>query len=148
MAKRICPVCDQRMKSAHYCSVCRSFVRHPIIMKGDFYLNERHPSSEENCEYHNPSFMKENPKKQGTSASGWKQGAGTAAPKYGAGRQAGGQGSFVKYGSQTYGSGQKGYYAGKKNGSSPAASAILIIVVVMFLLVFLSTIIPFLMFAI
>lgn len=127
MAKRICPVCDQRMKSAHYCSVCRSFVRHPRIVEGNFYLNERHPSSEGNCEYHNPSFMKENPKKQGTPASGRKGGTGTSAPKYG--------------------TGQKAYYTGK-NSSSPVTSAIIIIFVIMFLIVLLSTIIPVLMFAI
>ncbi|WP_294150819.1 hypothetical protein [uncultured Clostridium sp.] len=147
MAKRICPVCDQRMKSAHYCSVCRSFVRHPRIEEGNFYLNERHPSSEGNCEYHNPSFMKENPKKQGIPASGWKGGTGTSAPKYGTGRPAGGRGGSVKYGGQTYGTGQKGYYAGK-NSSSPVTSAIIIIFVIMFLIVLLSTIIPVLMFAI
>lgn len=147
MAKRICPVCDQRMKSAHYCSVCRSFVRHPRIVKGDFYLNERHPSSEGNCEYHNPSFMKENTKKQGTPASGWKGGTGTSAPGYGTGRRAGDQGRTIKYGGQTYGTGPKGSYAGK-NSSSPVTSAIIIIFVIMFLIVLLSTIIPVLMFAI
>lgn len=146
MAKRICPVCDQRMKSAHYCSVCRSFVRHPRIVEGDFYLNERHSSSEVKCEYHDPSFMKERPEKQGTSASAWKNGAGTAAPKYGSGRQAGGRGGSGNFGGKTYGTRQKGYYAGKKN-SSPVTSAIIIIIVIMFLITLLSTLIPVLMFA-
>ncbi|MGL5434007.1 MAG: hypothetical protein ACRDBO_01235 [Lachnospiraceae bacterium] len=41
MEIRTCPVCDQKMTSTHYCKICRRFVRHPYIMKGDYYLNEQ-----------------------------------------------------------------------------------------------------------
>ena len=54
MKYRICPVCDQKMKSAHYCSNCRAWVKHPWVREVDYYLNERHPSWEANCSYHSP----------------------------------------------------------------------------------------------
>ena len=53
MVRRICPICDQIMKSAHYCRNCKSFVRNPYIRETDYYLNERHPAHETDCEYHN-----------------------------------------------------------------------------------------------
>lgn len=52
MVKRICPICDQAMKGKHYCPVCRSYVKNPFIMNRDYYLNERHPVYETDCEYH------------------------------------------------------------------------------------------------
>ncbi len=54
MVRRICPICDQIMKSAHYCRNCKSFVRNPYIRETDYYLNERHPASEEHCSFHDP----------------------------------------------------------------------------------------------
>ena len=59
MVKRICPICDQAMKGKHYCPVCRSYVKNPIIMNRDYYLNERHPAYETDCEYHNPAISRE-----------------------------------------------------------------------------------------
>lgn len=53
MMQRICPVCDQVMKHAHYCSVCRSWVKEPVYMNVTYYLNERHPKNEAHCSYHN-----------------------------------------------------------------------------------------------
>ena len=32
MMQRICPVCDQVMKHAHYCSACHSWVKDPMYM--------------------------------------------------------------------------------------------------------------------
>lgn len=52
MIQRICPVCDKVMKSVHYCSNCKSWVKHPFVMEVDFYLNERHPENESGCTYH------------------------------------------------------------------------------------------------
>lgn len=63
MIQRICPVCDQVMKSVHYCSNCRSWVKHPHVMEMNFYLNERHPENEEGCSYHSG----ENQKKEGAA---------------------------------------------------------------------------------
>lgn len=60
MKYRICPVCDQKMKSAHYCSNCRAWVKHPYVREVDYYLNERHPSWEENCSYHSPGGSRSN----------------------------------------------------------------------------------------
>lgn len=53
MKKRICPICDQVMHSAHYCSACRSWVKEPYIMEVNYYLNESHPKTEAECSYHN-----------------------------------------------------------------------------------------------
>lgn len=52
MVQRICPMCEQTMNSAHYCSHCRSWVRHPYVRDVNYYLNERHPGSETDCSYH------------------------------------------------------------------------------------------------
>lgn len=52
MKYRICPVCDQKMKSAHYCSNCRAWVKEPWVREVDYYLNERHPAREADCSYH------------------------------------------------------------------------------------------------
>ena len=56
MVRRVCPICDQVMKSAHYCRNCKSFVRNPYIRETDYYLNERHPASEEHCSFHDPGI--------------------------------------------------------------------------------------------
>ena len=63
MMQRICPVCDQVMKHAHYCSACRSWVKDPVYMNVTYYLNERHPEHETHCSYHNED---PNPVKNGT----------------------------------------------------------------------------------
>lgn len=52
MVQRICPICDQVMKSAHYCKNCRSWVKHPYIRDAAYFLNERHPQDETGCSYH------------------------------------------------------------------------------------------------
>lgn len=65
MKYRICPVCDQKMKSAHYCSNCRAWVKHPWVREVDYYLNERHPSWEENCSYHGPGGSQSSAPSQG-----------------------------------------------------------------------------------
>lgn len=51
MKKKICPYCDQVI-TGNYCKGCRRFVRKPVSWEVDYYLNERHPASEENCQYH------------------------------------------------------------------------------------------------
>lgn len=48
MQIRVCPVCDQKMTSAHYCKTCRRFVRHPYIRNTNYYINEQPPHSESN----------------------------------------------------------------------------------------------------
>lgn len=52
MVKRICPICDHVMKGSHYCHFCRQWIRHPNQVNATYYLNERHPEHETNCEYH------------------------------------------------------------------------------------------------
>lgn len=52
MAKYSCPVCDRVMKGQHYCSFCRQYVKNPYVSKVNYYLNERHPAFEADCEYH------------------------------------------------------------------------------------------------
>lgn len=55
MQKRICPICDHPMQKAHYCSFCKQWIKHPHYVNATYYLNERHPADETNCEYHNES---------------------------------------------------------------------------------------------
>lgn len=52
MKKKICPCCDQVIKNGIYCKGCRRIVLRPVIWDVDYYLNERHPASETNCQYH------------------------------------------------------------------------------------------------
>lgn len=51
MGKKVCPVCDQVMHSSRYCRICKAWVT-PYEREVNYYLNERHPMSEENCSYH------------------------------------------------------------------------------------------------
>lgn len=51
MRKTVCPYCDQPIKG-HYCAGCRRFVKNPVETETDYYLNERHPRGEHECEYH------------------------------------------------------------------------------------------------
>ncbi len=51
MVQRICPICDQAMKSAQYCKNCRSWVKQPYIREAAYHLNERHPQDETGCSY-------------------------------------------------------------------------------------------------
>ncbi len=74
MVQKICPICDQAMRSAHYCKNCRKWVRHPYVRDVGYYLNERHPDYEKGCHYHNsPEFSKDGgwPGPE-TSTGGWK----------------------------------------------------------------------------
>lgn len=52
MIRRICPICDQVMKGAHYCRNCRSWVKKPYVRDVNYYLNERHPQGETDCSFH------------------------------------------------------------------------------------------------
>lgn len=52
MKQRFCPVCDTKLGNGRFCPVCKKWVRHPVYMDGDFYLNESHPVNERDCEYH------------------------------------------------------------------------------------------------
>lgn len=52
MEKRICPYCDQAMTGVMYCRGCKRLVLKPVIWDVDYYLNERHPESETQCQYH------------------------------------------------------------------------------------------------
>ncbi|MEY8395484.1 hypothetical protein AALB64_11800 [Lachnospiraceae bacterium 45-P1] len=52
MKKKICPCCDQTLKNGIYCKGCRRVVLNPVVWDVDYYLNERHPDSETNCQYH------------------------------------------------------------------------------------------------
>lgn len=54
MKQRICPICDHKMSSAHYCKSCRRWIKEPYVREVNYYLNENHPEHERNCEYHDP----------------------------------------------------------------------------------------------
>lgn len=71
MTQRICPICDQVMRSRHYCKVCKSWVKHPYVRDVTYYLNERHPASEADCSYHNREEYTEARQSGGNHASPW-----------------------------------------------------------------------------
>lgn len=52
MAVYVCPICDHKMKSRHFCANCRSYIKEPFTREVTYYLNERHPSDEADCTYH------------------------------------------------------------------------------------------------
>lgn len=56
MQRKICPICDHVMKFSHYCHFCKRWVSNPNIINATYYLNERHPAHETDCEYHAPFF--------------------------------------------------------------------------------------------
>lgn len=51
MEKKVCPYCDQPI-GGNYCKGCRRIVWKPVKTEITYYLNERHPQSEHNCQYH------------------------------------------------------------------------------------------------
>ncbi|RGY99048.1 hypothetical protein [Clostridium sp. AM58-1XD] len=53
MKRKVCPICDKAMKVPFYCGTCKRIVLHPYEQDATYYLNERHPSSEADCSYHN-----------------------------------------------------------------------------------------------
>lgn len=56
MKKRICPICEQEMKSRHYCRVCKKFIKNPIIRDVNYRLNEGESLVNYcDCDYHTPS---------------------------------------------------------------------------------------------
>lgn len=71
MTQRICPICDQVMRSRHYCKVCKSWVKHPYVRDVTYYLNERHPAGEADCSYHNREEYTEARPSGGNHASPW-----------------------------------------------------------------------------
>ncbi len=51
MKQKICPTCDGKLKG-NYCPFCHKIVRKPVEWDVHYYLNERHPDWETDCEYH------------------------------------------------------------------------------------------------
>lgn len=87
MRKRICPYCDQELEG-RYCRGCRRFVKNPLIVDVNYYLNERHPASEESCQYHGDLHTGEMGRTPGSGAlyedvekAGWPGRKAAAAPK-------------------------------------------------------------------
>jgi len=68
------------MKAAHYCSVCKRFVRNPWVREVDYYLNESHPAGERDCSYHNAGELDR------VHQHGWRQSDGTRTAQTSAGR--------------------------------------------------------------
>lgn len=69
MQKKMCPYCDQTINGM-YCRGCRRIVWKPQVWEVDYYLNERHPGTEANCQYHGDLHT-------GEMAARKKNGAGT-----------------------------------------------------------------------
>lgn len=66
MAIYVCPICDKKMMSKHFCTNCRSYIKEPFVRERTFYLNERHPEYEIDCSYH---ISEETPGYQTSSAA-------------------------------------------------------------------------------
>lgn len=88
MRKRICPVLPIRSWKAATAGDARRFVKTPLIVDVNYYLNERHPASEENCQYHGDLHTGEMEVRPDHRASyedvekaGWPGGKAAAAPK-------------------------------------------------------------------
>lgn len=144
MIRRICPICDQMMKSAHYCSNCKAFVKNPYIRNTDYYLNERHPADAHDCTYHDDRWNEMQSQdisaqsgravsgQRGRTASGQRQGtygqsSGTASGQW---RELSGQigraaGSFTQSESGTSGR------TGKARSSRGKNNSVIILVVVL-----------------
>ena len=39
MLTRVCPVCDKKMKYAHFCANCRIYVKEPFLWERNYVLN-------------------------------------------------------------------------------------------------------------
>lgn len=52
MGRKICPICDSRLEKGNFCQGCKRWIKNPVYINADFYLNERHPEVERDCEYH------------------------------------------------------------------------------------------------
>lgn len=142
MVRRICPICDQMMKSAHYCSNCKAFVKNPYIRNTDYYLNERHPADAHDCDYHDNRW--DGMQSQDTSAqsgrASYSQGNRRASGQ--SGRTASGQwrevsgqtgqaaGSFTQPKSGTSGRTGKG-----RSGRGKSNSVVILVIVLIFLAV-------------
>lgn len=57
MQRKICLVCDTKLGAMSFCPVCKRWVRNPVYMECNYYLNERHSADEKDCSYH----RRENP---------------------------------------------------------------------------------------
>lgn len=52
MVKKMCPVCDLPVGLGNYCPRCRKVIRKPYTQNVNYYLNERHPEFESECDFH------------------------------------------------------------------------------------------------
>lgn len=153
MQRKICPVCDHVMKYSHYCHFCKQWVSNPNIINATYYLNERHPAHETDCEYHAPSFRTDSYRTESgkTGPKGLsslerdadrlkgilKQNtAGNTRPGRAAGNRA--DGSFRQQ------NGRNAARNGKQR--SPLGNVVFIIVLIFFLMTFISTFLPILFF--
>ena len=134
MEKKICPGCEHVLSGNHYCRVCRKWIWHPKVIHANYYLNERHPAQEENCEYHHPSFMEE--RSSAAPAKRPARPAGQSRPQQYA-RQAPAQSARQ---AQTQSAWQN------QDGKNPLPSALIVIFVAVFLLILLSAMIPVFLF--
>lgn len=119
MVRKICPICDQMMKSAHYCSNCKAFVKNPYIRNTDYYLNERHPADAHDCTYHDE--RRDGMQSQDTSAR-----SGRAA----ASQRSRTAGSFTQSESGTSGRTGQG-----RSGRGKSSSVVILAVVLIFIAV-------------
>ncbi len=60
MAVRVCPICDKKMKFAHFCTNCKTYIREPMYWNQSYNLNGEGSESTviNQCENHN--HIKEN----------------------------------------------------------------------------------------
>lgn len=159
MRKRICPICDHEMKTRHYCHFCRSFVRRPDVADINYYLNERHPANERNCEYHARSPLPPSVPasgREGRDAGRPAPSRGTGGPPPSSGRTGAGTGSvqtslgragmrntqpaMPRTGTQSPQPSQSGC------GMGGTSSAFIVITIIILLLIALGGMLPFLVF--
>lgn len=60
MAVRVCPICDKKMKFAHFCTSCKTYIKEPAYWEQDYNLNGEGSRSTEVNQCENHDHTKEN----------------------------------------------------------------------------------------
>lgn len=68
MKQKICPICDGKLGTGNFCPTCKKWVRQPLYISRDYYLNERHPKGEKDCDYHMPEYEPQKEEKKYSQA--------------------------------------------------------------------------------
>ena len=159
MLRKICPICDHPMKYSHYCSFCKQWISKPNMVNASYYLNESHPATERNCEYHSSAIPGETVGRTttfpGQSAAGGIPGnqkaksgsqmmenrkANTGTQTMGNRKPGTGAQSMTSRSGRSMPAGNRG-----AKGKPPAGNAVMVILVIVIVWILLTGFLPFLL---